>query len=76
MPKVSLVVRISGEGDEIVAEQEDFRLHAFGHNRQEAMANLRVALLEHLDELNEMGERLSPRLMADRDLLRALIILE
>lgn len=68
-----LPVHVWKEADEFVAEQEDFRVHAFGATRPQAIANLKAALVDHLTELIEMGERLSPQLKRDRDRLMTLI---
>lgn len=68
-----LPVRVRIEIGEYVAEQPHLALHAFGENAIDAIYNLRDELVEHHTGLEEMGDRLSPPLLRQRDLLRRLL---
>ena len=62
------------EGQEFVAEQPDLRVHAFGNDRVEALLNLGEALVEQLQLLEEMGEKISAPLAREREYLRGLLV--
>ena len=67
---VPVIVRI--EHDEYVASQPQLDLFAFGADAMDALFGLRDEMVSHHDRLEELGEALSPRLIRQRALLRAL----
>jgi len=69
---VRVQVWLEGDG-EYVADAIDLNVHAFGPDKDAALANLRAQIVEHLAFLNEMGDDLAPGLTADRERLRALL---
>lgn len=73
--QVALPARVwmEEEGD-YVAEQPNLRLIAFGGDEVEALLNLGGALVEQLELLNSMGEKLSPALKRDRAMLRTAVL--
>jgi hypothetical protein len=68
----ALPVRIRIEGSEFVAIQPQLSLMAFGNSPGDAILNLRTDLVEHYERLVELGNRLGPQLVRQRDLLRKL----
>ncbi len=62
------------EGREVVADAPDLNLHAFGHDTDEARRNLGASLIEQFRRLEELGDKLGPGLMAERDRLRQLLV--
>jgi transcriptional regulator with XRE-family HTH domain len=61
------------EGSEYVADAPDLGVHAFGQSEEEAVANLGAQVVERLRRLEELGDRLTPRMTAQRDRLRELL---
>lgn len=71
-----LSVRVIFVGTEFVAEQRRLDLHAFGDTAIEAVLNLRERVVQHYRRLEELGERLSPRLKEQRRLMGTLLLRE
>ncbi len=69
-----LRIHVWRELDEFIAEQPDIRIHSFGPSPEAALSELKAALVEHRDRLEDLGGRLSPALRQERDLLRGLIV--
>lgn len=65
-----LAVRVAIEASDYVAEQPQTAVVGFGASPMEAIMDLRNSLAEHYEELEAAGEKLSPRLMRQRDWLR------
>ncbi len=63
-------VEVWREGEEYVAVAPDLLIHSFGANADEAVAQLRQDLVDQLRRLEELGDRLAPRMVAQRDRLR------
>lgn len=61
------------EGSEAVADAPDLSVHAFGADADAALANLATRVVDHVERLEELGERPSPRKRRERDRLRALL---
>jgi hypothetical protein len=69
-----LSVNVWREGDEFVAEQPDIPVHAFGTTAEDALSELKAALVEQRMRLDQLGDQLSPRFRRERDLLRGIIV--
>lgn len=67
-------VQVWREGPEYVAAAVDIGLHAFGDTLDETLHELGESVVGHLKRLDELDDRLSPRLAAEREKLRALIV--
>lgn len=67
-------VTVWEEGAEIVVDAPDLDLHAFGDDTDAAVMHLRARIVAHLERLEELGERLAPRLRDQRQRLRDLPI--
>ena len=65
----ALRVVVQREGSELVAEQPESHVHAFGESVTEAILSLRQSLVEHYQFLLGMGDKLAPRLARERDTL-------
>ena len=63
------------EGAEVVADAPDLHLHAFGNDAEAALTILGGRIVDQFTRLDEMGERLAPRMMRERDLLRRHLVL-
>lgn len=72
--RASVPVCVWAEGEEYVADQPNFRLHAFGPSRVEAILSLREIIAHHLERLERMGDRVSPQLGRDRDLMKRIVL--
>ena len=70
----ALSVLVWMESGEFVATQPHLRLHAFGDDTFEAIINLSQVIVDHFNRLEELGDRVSPRLGYDRSVLRRLIV--
>jgi hypothetical protein len=68
-----VAVHVWPEDTVFVAATDEIDVHAFGETVDEAIANLRLEIAEHVVRLEVAGERLSPRLKRERDNLRALV---
>ncbi|RIK35539.1 MAG: hypothetical protein DCC58_20370 [Chloroflexi bacterium] len=67
-------VYVYAEGDEFVATYDDpIPINAFGVTREDAIANLRTEIVEHLQWLEGADTALAPRLMRQRARLRTLV---
>ncbi len=67
-------VYIYAEGDEFVATYDDpIPVNAFGATRDDAVAQLRQEIVEHLQWLDDAGDALAPRLIRQRERLRTLV---
>jgi len=60
------------EGTEIVADAPDLNIHAFGADADTALVNLGTRIVDQLARLEELGDRLAPRMARERDRLRDL----
>jgi hypothetical protein len=58
------------EGSEYVADATDLGVHAFGATEAEALTQLRSRIVEQFWRLEVLGDRLAPRMAAQRDRLR------
>jgi hypothetical protein len=58
------------EGTEYVADAPDLGVLAFGQSEDEAVANLRSQIVDQYRRLEDLGDRLTPRMAAQRDRLR------
>jgi hypothetical protein len=67
-------VRVFIEGGEFVADQETLGIHAFGETVAEAILDLRDEIVEHYERLLALGERVSPRLRREHELLSSVLI--
>jgi len=72
--RASVPVCVWAEGEEYVADQPNFRLHAFGPSRVEAILSLREIIAHHLERLEKMGDQVSPQLRRDRDLMKRVVL--
>jgi hypothetical protein len=66
----SVPVDVWQEGPEYVAAAPDLDVHAFGATEDEALTNLRAQLVEQFRRLEDLGDHLAPRMVAQRDRLR------
>ena len=71
--RYALPVMTRIEAGEYVAEQPQLNLHAFGETSIEAILSLRDEIVGHCALLEEMGDRLSVRLMRQREMLRQVL---
>jgi hypothetical protein len=62
------------EGAEYVAAAPSLLIHAFGVSVDDAMANLRHEIVMQVRRLEDLGDRLAPRMVAQRDQLRRLVV--
>ena len=67
-------VAVWREGAEFVADVPDLNLHAFGADADTALANLRARIVDQFARLDELGDRLAPRMKRERDRLRDLLV--
>jgi hypothetical protein len=65
-----LAVDFWREGTEYVASAPSIGVHAFGQSEDEAVANLRAEIVALYRRLEELGDRLAPRMVTQRDRLR------
>lgn len=72
--RIGLLARVWKEGNEHVADQGDLRVHAFGESPADAIENLKDALVEHRSRLEDLEGRLSPRIQAEWEFLKLLIV--
>ena len=70
---LALPVELRQEGLEIVASQQDLRLHSFGSDIPTALENFKAILVEQLERLERYAGRLTPAAEEDLELLRALV---
>ncbi len=73
--RAPVAVEVWREGGEVVADAPDLDLHAFGTDVDAALAALGVRIVDHLTRLEELGDGLAPRMLRERDRLRALVAL-
>jgi hypothetical protein len=67
-------VTVWDEGADVVADAPELDLHAFGGDADAAVANLGVRIVEHFERLEELGDRMAPRMRRERERLRDLLI--
>lgn len=72
--QVALPAKVWLEESDYVAEQHDLRLVGFGADETEALLQLGEALVEQLELLESMGEKLSYALARDREVLRSVLL--
>jgi hypothetical protein len=68
----AIPVYVRLEGSEFVASQPQLAIMAFGDSPADAILNLRADLVEHYERLLELGDRLGPQLVRQRDFMRKL----
>jgi predicted RNase H-like HicB family nuclease len=61
------------EHGEYVADITELNLHAYGSTRDEALRNVRAAIVEQLLRLGQSDGRLSPIMKAEADRLRSVV---
>jgi hypothetical protein len=67
-------IYVYAEADEFVATYDDpIPINAFGTTPGDAIARLRVEIVEHLDWLEQAGDALSPLLVRQRERLRLIV---
>lgn len=66
-------VEVWPEAGEWVAASVDVAVHAFGPTREAAIMSLGESLVEHFERLVVVGEKLSPALWEEREVLRQLL---
>lgn len=67
-------VEVWQEGEEYVAAVPDLLIHAFGDSVDDALASLRHEIVAHRERLEDLGDRLAPRMAAQLNQLRRLVI--
>ncbi len=58
------------EAGEFVADTPELNLHSFGEDRGAAIGNLAQLIVSHDERLERLGDKLSRRMIKDRDRLR------
>src|SRR3712207_3546245 len=67
-------VEVWVENGEHVVDVADLNLHAFGTRRDEAIANVRVMLVEQHQRVEALRGRLSPSMRRDAERLTAIVL--
>lgn len=68
-----LTVQVWPEDTVFVAATDEIDVHAFGDSLDAAVEALRDAVVEHVSRLEAADDRLSPRMIRERDALRSLV---
>jgi predicted RNase H-like HicB family nuclease len=67
-------IEVWQEGGEYVADVPDLELHAFGATREEALSNVRAAIIEQHQRFQQLQGRLSPLMQQDAARLAAIVL--
>ena len=64
-------VEVWSESGEFVADAAEFNVHSFGPTREDAIANLRAGIAAQRQQFETLGDRLSPSMQRDAEVLGA-----